>query len=399
MNNVRITIALVGFFLVYGNHHLKAQNNTLEQHIIKTESLNSSQVKELFSSKISKSQFVMIGEQHGLKETSRFTNLIYNLSKPFGYNTLCIETDAVAAKHIHTIAKNKNAVEAAKKLNQTFPFSIPFYNNSNDYDVFTNLSKNNGTLWGIDQPFMTQFRLTFNYLYKTAKSKALKKELDIARTEAIASYDKAIANKDFRAPYIFKYSDLTHNKLIKLSENKHQKNILKQLKKTKEIYMYNFTNQSYLNNLERSKLMKENFLDYYKSATISNDTPKVIFKLGANHSARGRNNTNVFDVSNLVSELAIMNQSTSTHILFKGVKGQQTNANPFSPNNESSYDNTSTLPKEIQEYIKSHNQKYYIVDVTQLRANANLYSKQLQDWVFKFDVVVLVNDTEATNVF
>ena len=55
-----------------------------------------------------------------------FTNAIYNLSQPFDYKTLCIETDALAANKVFTLAKAKNTVDEARKFYQEFPFSIPF---------------------------------------------------------------------------------------------------------------------------------------------------------------------------------------------------------------------------------------------------------------------------------
>ena len=76
------------------------EGKLLDSYMITSDSLNSSVLTEFLSPKIASSQFIMIGEQHGLKEVGDFTNLIYNIAQPFGYNHLCIETDAVAAKQI-----------------------------------------------------------------------------------------------------------------------------------------------------------------------------------------------------------------------------------------------------------------------------------------------------------
>lgn len=197
------------------------------------------------------------------------------------------------------------------------------------------------------------------------------------------------------APFIFKYSDKLHNKLLALIKTEDEKKIINDLKFTKEIYMYNFQKQFYKNNNERAKLMKHNFLNYYNEAKINEDTPKVLFKLGANHVGKGFNNTNVLDISNLVSELAVLNNKTSLHVYAMGVNGTKNLGNPFAPVSVVPFDNSKDLPEELTEIVINQKEKYLVIDATQLRLKVNSLSNKMKDLVLKYDVLIYIKNCEA----
>lgn len=376
-----------------------SQTLSIKDHITMTNDLSDVSLLSFFKDEISNSQFILIGEEHGYKENSEITDLFFKLSQPFGYKYLCIETDAIAAQLIEDISNSKAPIINAQKLNQDFPFSIPFYNSPDDYRFFKNVVSNGGEIWGIDQSFMTQFRLNFSYLNSVTTNESLKEKLTKLENEAKARFQMAVKNRDFRAPFIFKYSDSLHNNLLLMCESPIEKKIIQSLKKSKEIYSFNFMNRPYLNNLYRSQLMKDNFLSFYKKSEDMGSKPKVIFKLGANHSGRGLNATNVYDVSNLLSELAIINGMSSTHILLKGIKGDKSIANPFADKSVMSYDNHSEIPIEVLELIKIHDFKYFILDLKPLREKAQIYSDNLSEMIYKFDVIIFINNTEAKTIF
>jgi len=371
----------------------------LENYIITTDSLGSSEMTEFFSSKIATSQFVMVGEQHGLKEVGEITSLFYNMGQPLGYKYLCIETDAVAASQIEQNAKENNPAELAKENYESFPFAIPFYNNYDDYELFSTVTRSGGNIWGIDQTFMAQFRLNFDYLERTTSNQEFKNELNKLKVSANAAFEKAIAEKDFTAPFIFRYSDKMHNKLMGLAQSGTEKEVLMQLKKTKEIYMLNFAKESYLSNSKRALLMKQNFLKYYDEAIKIEEHPKVVFKLGANHIMKGLNNSNVYDISNLVAELAMMNSMNSTHVFVQGINGESAVGNPFSPTPTKAFDQTRDFPLEIQQSLEELTKKYFVLDLSQLRPGAKSYSSELQEWMFQYDLVILIKDAHSTRPF
>lgn len=350
--------------------------------------------------KLKNSQFVFVGEQHGIKEVGLFTNVLYNLGQEFDYKTLCIETDAVAALKIKEAAKS-NYVSSARKMHGVWPNSIPFYENEDDAILFENVVKKGGEIWGIDQTLMTQFRMNFDYLSKITSSKKLKSRLSELIKVAEAAYKETIETKNFGAPYLFKYDVTTHQELLGLAIKEEEKEVIEQLWKTKEIYGYYATRENYLNNYVRGQLMKSNFMRYYRAAEMKEKTPKVIFKLGANHAAIGLTRTNIYDISNMGSELAQSNGFGSVHYMVMGISGETAVGNPLAPNPTATFDNIGQFPEEVQSLAKAAEKKYFVMDLALLRKQG--YSKSIsaefKNLIFAYDVLVLVNNAEALKTF
>ncbi|GAA4274327.1 hypothetical protein U6A24_15230 [Aquimarina gracilis] len=389
--------------LLFTTFSLNAQKKEIQLagYSFEVENLSDQKFIDFVKKRLENSQFTFVGEQHGIKEVGIFTNALYNIAQPYGYHTLCIETDAIAAEKIKEIAASSTPIDNAKKLHQEFQFSIPFYNNEDDYELFTNVVKKQGDIWGIDQTFMVQFRLNFDYIIKTTSHQPLKKKLKELKKEAVMAYQEAITNKDYNAPYIFKYDEKTHKDLLKLAKDEKEIEMINQLWNTKVIYAYNnITKEYYKNNNTRGQLMKSNFLRYYREAKKKNNTPKVIFKLGANHAAKGLTRTNIYDISNMASELAITNDMHSLHFVVMGITGKTATGNPFTPDPVVAFDNTKKFPEEVQKVLPTITKKYYVLDLTPLREHAySSFSDAFKKVIFKYDVLVLVKNAEAFKGF
>lgn len=351
--------------------------------------------KDVLQPKLQNSQFVLVGEQHGIAEVGEFTNHIFKACSELGYKNLCIETDPIVASNIETFAKEPNPVDKAKALDKQLPLSVPFYNNSNDYQMFQAVVKAGGKLWGIDQALMTQFRLNFSHLIEHTDDKSFKSRLTEELTKAEAAFEKTMTTKDFGAPYIFKYDEQTHKELLELAPTKEERRVIELLWETRTIYSYNFSGQYYLNNSTRCELMKKQFMDYYKSAQQTEALPKVVFKMGANHAGRGLNSTNVYDVGNLASEIANSNGMRSVHITVRGIRGTQAVGNPFAPNPYQEFDNADSYPQEIQALIESVSEGYLVVNLEELKGQARKFSAEMQTFIFRYDVLILVADAKA----
>ncbi len=379
-------------------HLIMAQSDTiLKDHIFQVDALEDSRFVEFITQVSQGSQFILIGEQHGIKEVGLFTNAIFNLVHTNGYNTLCIETDALAAEKIKAIAASETPLKLAKTLDQKFPFAIPFYDNASDYDLFVNVVSQGGDIWGIDQTFMAQFRLNFDHLLHHTTNPSLKKMTGELKNRAQLAFEETFKNKSFGDMFIYKYSDALHDSLLATRPNPEETEILNQLKKSREIYGYYVSKQYYQNNNVRGQLMKSNFNTYYKEALKSTAIPKVIFKLGATHGTRGLSMTKIYDVSNYLSELAVFNDMRSLHFMVAGITGKALQGNPFTENPIVEFDNTKQLSEELQEVVPGFDKKYMVVHLEPLREKSygNLFSENLKKAIFNYDVLVLVNNAEA----
>ena len=371
----------------------------LSKHSFTMGSLEDGRFTELMNQKLENSRFVFVGEQHGIKSAATVTNQVYQLGQAFGYNTLCVETDDLVAQKLKSMTASGDFTGAMKAHYKEFPFTIPFYNNEDDHVLFDEVHAKGGDFWGIDQTFVVQFRYNFDYLSKNGSSAKLRKLAADLKTKADAAFATAVETKNPSAPYIFKYDEATHEQLLAAAGTEAEKEIARQQWKTKEIYSYYFQGKGYLNNEVRGRLMKSNFMRYWNNALSAGKDPKVIFKLGANHAARGLTRTNIYDISNLGSELAISRGEESVHVAVLGLKGKAATGNPFAPSPVADFDNTDQLPEEIQKLVADITDKYFVLDLAPLRAYGRRLSKELKDTVFKYDVLILVNGAEAVRSF
>ncbi|AWX45015.1 hypothetical protein HME9304_02023 [Flagellimonas maritima] len=387
---------LMIFFLMIPLFLTAQKELHLAENSFQVDSFTERTFEDFVEKVIPESQFIFIGEQHGIQEAGIFTNIIFNWVNPLGFETLCIETDAILAEKLAYIASLERPLEAAKKLNDTFPYAIPFYNSKEDYSLFKNVVDRGGHIWGIDQTFMAQFRLNLDHLIQNTDNVLFKERLLPIKKLAFDSYAQSIAKKSFESMFWTTYDLATHEELMALSTNNEEKDILYHLWKTKEIYGYNAKKEYYQNNNERGKLMKANFTKYYMEALKKTELPRVVFKLGASHATRGLSMTNIYDVSNYASELAIFNHQKSLHFFVAGITGEAMTGNPFAEKPVAAFDNTKRLPKELQVLVSSFSKKYTIVHLAPLRkyAYGETYSEAMKKYIFNFDVMVLVKNAE-----
>lgn len=381
---------------------LKAQNTPdLADHVLNVSDLNDPALVKLVNSKLTNSQFVFVGEQHGIKEAAIVTNTLYNLGQTYGYNTLCIETDELAADEIRRLAATGDFTGGFRKLYNQYPFAIPFYNNEDDHVLFENVYQKNGAFWGIDQTFITQFRFNLDQLAERTGNRKFKKRLKALKVEADAAYANAVETKNYNAPFLYKYDKATHDELLGLSGTAAEREVIEQLWKTKVIYEHNSSKRYYQNNYVRGGLMKSNFMRYYRAAEKAGTSPKVVFKLGANHAAMGRTRTNIYDISSLGHELAISNDMRSVHVAVLGVKGEAATGNPFAPSPVMPFDNTNQLPDEVKELLANSSEKYFVMDLEPLRdyGYGKRFSEAFKTILFGYDLLILVNDAEAVKSF
>lgn len=391
----------LAFFFIC-TYVVSAQNDLhIDENIYYANALNDEVFTSFMEEQILESQFIFVGEQHGIKEVGEVTNALFDLAHPKGYNTLCIETDALLAQKLKQIASLETPLQAAEKLSNTYPFAIPFYNTKEDYALFKNVVDKGGDLWGIDQTFMAQFRLNFDHLIQTTENDVFKEKLIPLKQSAVAAYKKSIDTKNFDNMFWQIYDQATHQELMATSNDPAEKKVLEQLWKTKEIYEYNGDKKYYLNNEVRGQLMKDNFNTYYKAALKQEEVPKVLFKLGATHATRGLSMTNIYDVSNYASELANFNDKKSLHLMVAGLTGTAAIGNPFAENPVAPFDNTKQLPKELQELVPSFTKKYTLIHLQPLRefAYGKRYSETMKKFIFNFDILVLVKDAQALTPF
>lgn len=362
-----------------------------------------------FLQRIVASQFVLIGEQHGIKEVGQFTGYIYRLSHPLGYDYLCIETDSLAARYIETFSEESSrssTIQKALELHTRFPFAIPFYDNYDNYELFRNVvhtTEKSGPprLWGIDTVYFLEWGFTFSHLFDNTTDADTKSRLKALIEQSKAGFKEGIGTGNLKAFMFYQYDEEVYKNLLDLYTTRKEKRLLDLLWKSREYNATMFQGERYRSTHLRATIMKQNFTNYYKQALQTGSLPKVVFKMGYDHVGKGRNSSNVYDIGNFAAELARYNNLNSFHIKVMGLNGYENHHGPFSPARINEFDNTKNLPEEIQSFINSNpvNSKYLVINLEPFRDLKWTFSAEFEELFCRYDILILAKNCEAIEEF
>ncbi len=337
-------------------------------------------------------QFLLVGEQHGIKEVAEFTEVLFAESNPFGFNYLCIETDPYVAKKLEYLA-NEGEESFAQFLAE-IPMSFPFYDNRHEFSLIHSAVKlsqsKEPVLWGVDQVFMGAPRLLFSQLIDEAPDKEAAQLVEHHLEKAQEGFQEVISTGNPGKLIMNTLKEEDFDQLLKaFSSNPSHVALIQKLKESQSIYMLWFNGKQYENNFERSVLMKDQFMDYYNTASEMEPLPKVVLKFGASHTYRGLSYYNQFDLGNMVSELAASSGMQSVHFNISGLKG--TTQGPFGP--PQPFDRSEeihTLLKPVLDEMINDSQ-WVLMDMRPLRPLIKINeSDEVKKLVFGFDFWIFV---------
>jgi len=368
MINHKITFSFLAVFLIpffcfsLDSLLLKTFKENSYHLEVKNQELSGSSLPIILKA-IKESQFLMIGEQHGTKEVSEFTAALSKKSFEEGFEFLCIETDPYIAKKLESLAtKDINHINS---FIQQYPFVIPFYYAKEEFEMIRKFksgeSNSNEAIWGVDQVYMGSPRFALNILNNEAssdQSKSLIAEYSKRTKSQFNSFLKS--NNPLELP-MMQLNDSDFERLSKLfnsNTDKKANQLITDLQISQEIYKHFFSGERYWNNYKRSQLMKRQFMDYYNRNAQQNKIPKVILKFGAVHMSKGISPVHLYDLGNMVSELAEMNGSKAANFKITAVKGESLKyTGAIKP-----FNNSKNLIPEVKKLYEENedNKKWYL---------------------------------------
>ncbi|MEM7551442.1 MAG: hypothetical protein AAF363_17300 [Bacteroidota bacterium] len=265
-------------------------------------------------------QFVLIGEEHGLKEVPQFVTHLSEEIQAYGFNHFVTEAGPNTSIDLLKALQSDNYSESFKAYFDQNPLGIAFYFWKNEtemlYKIYQNFGASDQTLWPIDQEFIVSLRPYFKHLENKAPD-ADSKALALKHYEkADSAFNKAIIDKNFGGVLLYSLKEEDFSKLRKeFSGSPESVQIINDLQESRHIYSLFAKGKIYQSNLDRIAHMKENFHRFYNKAIQNGESkPKAVFKFGMTHMFRGRSMLNIYDIGNMASELAEANDSKSFHI-------------------------------------------------------------------------------------
>ena len=271
---------------------------------------------KILENRISKSQFLFLGEQHYSPEISEFTNAILPKLKQSNFKYFALEVGPNSTEKMVTVIKEQNSL---------FDFNTNFYSNYNDipfpfFDgkkdelVLKTAINENFEIWGIDQEFLSSQLFLIDEIYNQSNEKSsLEPHFDSAKKFIIQEFKKDKENKNYSM-----FTKLLESNIVtsffEKCQNEKQNKIIADLITSWKIYAFYETRKFSENNFTRMKYMKRKFGENYKIALKKDSIPKIFIKMGSMHLARGKNWFGIYDLGNMIKELSYFNGTESTSI-------------------------------------------------------------------------------------
>jgi hypothetical protein len=292
---------------------------------------------DLLRAEAGRSQFVLVGEDHGMRELPQLVSALFRAVQPAGYAHLAVEVGPFSGRTLEATLRRPGGRSAFGRAVKANPWAVPFYawveETDMAADVVAATPGRTGTLWGLDQEFIGSPAMHLRRLAQLAPRAAARAlALDYA-AQAERADGRVIAEKN---PTLYYMAGWPADMLPRLSAAFHPAagseaaRLISELGVSRHIYEGQFDGHGYESNDERAGLMKRHFMERYHAAQAAGEAqPHVLVKLGAYHAIRGRSFTGVFDVGNLLAELAAANGSRSFHLFVLTARGTRNAYLPF----------------------------------------------------------------------
>lgn len=285
--------------------------------------------------KAKKSSNVLIGEDHFTDEIPFFVSKI---AKQIKFDNFFCEIDPFTA-HIFEQKIKTLSAEALKKYTFDYGNTFSFYAFESEFDLLKQLVNGKTNLRGTDQILLVADRLICNELMQSTRNKRAKEIYESIRDQSKTHFSAFL--KDQKNPFYLLTEDFEKkvNELSTLKLSSEEQKIIAALKLTAKIYK---TQDHHL----RIQLMKNQLMaDYNNWASKKN-----LYKYGANHAAKGESLLEIYDIGNLVNNVADGQFTNSLHIMIIGMSGFQ--ASPFQGFPASRIDENEGSLKTLKPFFK-----------------------------------------------
>jgi len=257
-------------------------------------------------------RFTLIGEEHGVAETSQLAAALFTALRAAGYSRFAVELSPVIAQDIEVAARRNGVLGIEDFL--TAPGLFTFYNVHEEAQMLADIvqagPRNERVLWGFD-------REIFNDRYLIAKLEPkvppgaraafarLKEASDSARAQ-----NARTGNPD---DLFFLSQDSALASALRAAWPKPDREsdaVLRTLEASLAVETAERTGGAWPYMERRSQWARSNL-----AALLSSGSPKVLMKFGYNHMIRGANYFNGFDLGAMADEVAALTGERAFHIL------------------------------------------------------------------------------------
>jgi hypothetical protein len=274
------------------------------------------------------SRFFLVGEEHGVAEVPELTTALFRALVPHGYRHLAIETGDGIAAQLNRLAASAEPLAALREFFTEYHPAVPFYTLRQEAQLLVDAVAAAGgredVLWGIDYDILAD-RWPLRRLRELAPDAAARAAADRAIAFADAQLERALATGNPGLVLMFGGPDTMVaglRRTYRAAPDGEADRIISLMEATLRINGHWAARRIDESNVDRARHLKQQFARHWAAIDHAAD-PRVMIKLGANHTPRGRNWTNTFDVGNLAAEMAEAGGARSFHVMVVGGPGTQ----------------------------------------------------------------------------
>ncbi|CAM2736204.1 Uncharacterised protein [Janthinobacterium lividum] len=274
------------------------------------------------------SQFVLIGEDHGITEIANFSAAYFEALADQGFTTLIVENGPAVAGALEKALKSNTGVAGIAAFNQAYPVATAFYKWQAEAQFLARIAKAAGPsfqLVGMDQELMGASKYLLDQMAEQPLNPLAKAKIEAFRKRESDNYRRASESGDPRELFMVKIQEeelFALQKLLTAPEEMPALAMLNSLIESRSIYTKNMTpGQGYGSNTQRARLMKQ----YVASHLTHAPAQRMLLKAGAVHVFRGYNplGAGSREIGNYLAEYAEGRGQKSLHVLVLALKGQQ----------------------------------------------------------------------------
>lgn len=271
------------------------------------------------------SDVVMIGEYHGSKRISEFTNALIPILSDVGYRTMMVEVGPSTGRALDALRGDVRP--QLNHINNTYLLTteqgdvklpIPFFNYVEDAAFLQSLKDRDWRIFGIDQEFLYGYPMQVDRIFTNLDSlqrDSVSELYHTLRDSLSVYYEWDLTSKQDISV------SLTHSPMFKeflglTRVNQTNAEIIDALMRSIEIYYLNATRQWYENNNMRVDYMKSMFAEHMRNESMDVSRDKLLFKMGAYHLSRGFTPLAFYEIGNMISELSDFHQRKALNITF-----------------------------------------------------------------------------------
>jgi len=338
---------------------------------------------------VADTHFFLVGEQHATADLARLEMALWNEAHDVGYEYHAVEVGPYGTERIEALLRSdKQDALRDYQLEGDNLLTFPFVFFVEETELLQAVVYDSGdpqrALWGLDQEFIAGGRVVLDQLAKLATTEAQRQAVAQAQQQAAANLMwLGMSPAETFAPLVKAFAD-----------NAAGKQIVDAIVLSNEIYAP-FTGRGgsvYTANDIRERYMKSNFTrDYREAQARTGEKPRVFFKFGANHLARGHSPTHVLTLGTFVEDFAVLEnlKTFSLHLDCQGGKARD-------PRSGEAVDCTSYfLGDDSNLAALLPDEHMALLDLRSLRP----YMKKFEHWdersrqlLLAYDAVIFVTD-------